>query len=41
MRVEFVDEMHLNVGWNSRVQGQGNARRVLRQQRAPVEPLLR
>ena len=31
MHVEFVDEMHLNVGWNIRVHGQGNARRVLRQ----------
>ena len=26
MRVEFVDEMHLNGGWNIRVHGQGNAR---------------
>jgi hypothetical protein len=31
MRVEFVDDMHLNVGWNIRVHGQGNARQVLRQ----------
>jgi hypothetical protein len=31
MRVEFVDEMHLNVGWNICVHGQGTARQVLRQ----------
>jgi hypothetical protein len=34
-RVEFVDEMHLNVGWNIRVHGQGNARQGL-QQPAPT-----
>jgi hypothetical protein len=31
MRVEFVDEMHLNAGWTIRAHGQGNARWVLRQ----------
>jgi hypothetical protein len=31
MRVEFVDDMHLNVDWNIRDHRQGNARQVLRQ----------